>query len=195
MTRNLKDKAKIFILSAPSGCGKTTLARKLIDGNLGLVHSVSVTTRPPRPSEKDGVDYHFVTKEVFDEMAGDSEFLEHEENFGSFYGTPKKAVEGYLRKGKSVLLSIDVKGAMKVRKAYPKKSVLIFILPPSITALKRRLKSRRSDGAAEISKRINFATHELAYKDRYDYNVTNDRLDRAYRKLKNIIMSEMCVCG
>ena len=150
-----------------------------------------MTTRPPRPGEKDGADYRFVSERYFRGTIKKNGFLEYEENFGYLYGTPKKFIEDRLKKGGSVLLSIDVKGAMKVRRHYPEESVMIFILPPSVVALKKRLKARRADGAETITRRLNLAEKELSYKDKYDYRVINDKLAGAYRKLKNIIISEM----
>ncbi len=183
---------RLFIISAPSGCGKTTLCNRLLNDNLGLANSISMTTRPPRPDERGGIDYHFVSKEQFRRMIKTGGFLEYEDNFGHLYGTPRRFVEDKLRRGRSVLLSIDVKGAMKVKKAYPKESVLIFILPPSIGALKRRLRLRRSDEPTQINTRLKIAKSEMSYKDRYGYRVVNDRIDNAYRRLKKIIVEETC---
>jgi guanylate kinase len=185
-----KRTAKIFIVSAPSGCGKTTLCKKLLQDRLNLSDSVSVTTRPPRRGEIEGKDYFFVSGEKFRSMVSKKELLEHEENFGFFYGTPKKAVLDLLKKGKSVLLSIDVKGAEKVRRLYPDKCVLVFIMPPSISVLKKRLESRKTDAASSISERLKIARREIRHKDRYDHVVVNDSLDAAYKKLKEIILSE-----
>ena len=185
---------KLFIISAPSGCGKTTLCKKLLGDKLGLVDSISMTTRPPRPGEKDGVDYHFVSKRYFRKLASDRGFLEYEKNFGNFYGTPKKLITQTLKKGRHILLSIDVKGAMKVRRGYPGKSVLIFILPPSLAVLKKRLEGRMTDAPETMSKRLGLAKKEMAYKKRYDYRIVNDRLGSAYRKLKKIIIKEMTLC-
>ena len=183
--------AKLFVVSAPSGSGKTTLCNKLLKDDLALERSISMTTRPPRPGEKNGVDYRFVSEKYFRETVKKNGFLEHEENFGYLYGTPKKFIESRLKKGKNVLLSIDVKGAMKVRRQYPKESVLIFILPPSLDALKNRLCSRSSEDKGAISARLELAEREIAYKTRYDYTVVNDRLDAAYKRLKKIILSEL----
>ena len=189
--RTAGGRGKLFVISAPSGCGKTTLCKKLLEGNIGLAHSVSVTTRPPRPGERDGIDYRFVSRKKFKDFIDRDEFLEYEENFGNFYGTPGGLIDEALSKGKPVLLSIDVKGAMKVRRAYPKESVLIFILPPSIEALGKRLKYRMSDGDDAISRRLKLARREISYKKKYDYNVVNDRLGRTYKKLEEIIVSEL----
>ncbi|MCM8761131.1 MAG: guanylate kinase, partial [Candidatus Omnitrophica bacterium] len=123
MMAKLKNgRAKLFVISAPSGTGKTTLCNKLLRDGLGLVNSVSMTTRKPRPGEKEGVDYYFVTRKRFEDMISKKGFLEYEENFGNLYGTPRDFVEKNLKKGRNVLLSIDVKGAMKVRRAYPARS-------------------------------------------------------------------------
>jgi guanylate kinase len=189
--RKQPSKGKLFVVSAPSGCGKTTLCKRLLAGGLGLADSVSMTTRPRRPGEKNGVDYRFVTEKRFGEIMRRRGFLEHEENFGYLYGTPRKFVEDRLKKGKPVLLSIDVKGAMKVRKVYPASSVLIFLLPPSIAALKERLKSRRSDSPGVIKRRLGLAKKELSYKNRYDYRIVNDNLEKAYRRLKGVVSAEL----
>lgn len=183
--------AKLFVVSAPSGSGKTTLCNKLLKDGLSLKRSISMTTRPPRRSEKDGVDYHFVSGKYFRDTIKKNGFLEHEENFGFLYGTPKKFIERHLKAGDNVLLSIDVKGAMNVKKEYPEESVLIFILPPSLSALKERLQARRSEDKSAISARLKLAKREMAYKKRYDYTVVNDRLDAAYKKLKEIVIKEI----
>ncbi|MDD5136547.1 MAG: guanylate kinase [Candidatus Omnitrophica bacterium] len=184
-------KAKLFVISAPSGSGKTTLCNKLLKDDLALARSVSMTTRPPRPGEKDGTDYHFVSEKYFKDTIKKNGFLEYEENFGYLYGTPKAFIEKSLGKGRDVLLSIDVKGAMKVRGEYPDESVFIFIIPPSVKTLKKRLQSRRSEDGEAISTRLKLAKKEMAYKKRYDYTVINDRLGAAYKKLKAIIVSEL----
>lgn len=189
MTRSIR--AKLFVVSAPSGSGKTTLCNKLLGEGLGLERCVSVTTRPPRPREINGADYIFVSDSRFRRMIAGRQFLEYENNFGHLYGTPKRIIRDNLKKGRPVLLSIDVKGAAKVKKTYPKNSVLIFILPPSVTALKRRLRLRMSDDPRTISRRLKLAEKEMACKDGYDYCIVNDRLDRAYKKLKKIILAEL----
>lgn len=184
-------RAKIFVVSAPSGTGKTTLCNKLLSDGLGLADSVSMTTRSPRPGERAGVDYIFVTRKRFERMIREGAFLEHEENFGNFYGTPRAFVQRSLAGGVPVLLSIDVKGAMKVRRAYPRRSVLIFLLPPSMRALRTRLRRRRSDKPGEVRRRLALAKKEMAYKRRYDYRIVNDRLDTSYARLKKVIVQEL----
>ena len=190
MTPKTGPKSKIFIVSAPSGCGKTTLCKKLLKDKFKLHQSISITTRPPRRGERNGADYFFVSAEEFIRMIDAKELLEYEENFGFLYGTPKKAVEKLLQNGRNVLLSIDVKGAMSVRKSYPQNSVLIFVMPPSMEDLKKRLESREADTAKAISNRLKIAKQEVACKDNYDYVVVNDSLDAAYKKLKEIIFLE-----
>ncbi len=182
---------KLFVISAPSGSGKTTLCKKLLHSGLGLANSISMTTRPPRPGERDGRDYHFVSEKYFRSAIKRGGFLEYEENFGHLYGTPKKFIDSRIKGEKSVLLSIDVKGAMKVSRAYPKKTVLIFIMPPSLGTLKKRLRSRKSDAQKAISVRLKLARKEISYKKRYDYTIVNDRLAVAYKRLKTIVASEL----
>lgn len=183
--------AKIFIVSAPSGCGKTTLCDRLLKEDFTLANSISMTTRPPRPGERSGRDYIFVPRARFLRMVKAGGMLEHEENFGNLYGTPAAFVEKNLAKGVSVLLNIDVKGAMKVRRIYPDKSILIFILPPSVKALKTRLSLRRSDTAEAVRRRLALAKKEISYAARYDYRIVNDKLDVAYRTLKKIVNKEL----
>lgn len=184
-------KEKIFVVSAPSGCGKTTLCNKLLADGLGLADSVSMTTRRPRPLEKKGTDYIFVSRRRFLAMIKRGDFLEYEENFGNLYGTPRRFIEANLLKGKPILLSIDVKGAMKIRRSYPANSVLIFILPPSIKVLKTRLHLRKSDSAEEVKRRLSLAKKEMAYKNKYDYKIVNDKLEDAYRALKKVVLKEL----
>jgi len=184
-------KAKLFIISAPSGSGKTTLCRKLLASGLGIADSVSMTTRSPRPGEKNGDDYIFVTDARFRREIKKGGFLEYEENFGHLYGTPRAFIEKNIRQGTSVLLNIDVKGAMKVARAYPAASILIFILPPSIKELKKRLHLRKADSAEVIARRLALAKKEMLYKKRYDYSIVNKRITEAYKKLENIIKKEI----
>ena len=133
----------------------------------------------------------FVSEKYFRDMVKKDGFLEHEENFGRLYGTPKKFIDRWLGENKSVLLSIDVKGAMKVKRQYPDQSVLIFIMPPSLKALKERLHFRQSEDKSAILARLKIAKKEMAYKTKYDYTVVNDRLDTAYKRLKKIVVSEL----
>jgi len=190
LTPKIKPNSKIFIVSAPSGCGKTTLCKKLLKDKLKLYQSVSATTRPRRKGERNGADYFFMSAEEFIRMIDTKELLEYEENFGFLYGTPKKLIEELLQKGKNVLLSIDVKGAMNVRKNYPQNSVLIFVMPPSMDELKKRLETRKADTAKSILSRLKIAKQEIAERDKYDYVVVNDSISAAYKAMKDIIVLE-----
>ena len=185
-----KRKGKLFIISAPSGSGKTTLCERVIGKVPGIVRSVSMTTRPLRQGEKSGEDYVFVTKREFKKQIKGKSLLEWARNFGYYYGTPKKVLK-LLAKGKDVILAIDVKGAMKVKKLYPK-GVFIFVLPPSITELKKRLRRRKVDSPREIKKRIKIAERELSYLPRYTYSVVNDNIEKATGKLAAIVIAERC---
>lgn len=184
-----RKRGKIFIVSAPSGCGKTTLTRMLLRRAKGLELSVSMTTRPPRPGEREGRDYYFVSQKEFREKAKRGDLLEWARNYGYEYGTPRDRVEEIVRRGGAAVLAIDVKGAMKVKKKHHG-AVTIFVLPPSLDDLRRRLFKRSTDNAAMIGRRLAVAKRELEYAKRYDYRVVNDSLKRAGRELVSIIKSE-----
>ena len=183
-----KRTGKLFIISAPSGCGKTTLCRMLISRLPRIARSVSLTTRPPRRGEKNGRDYLFVTEKEF-KRERKKGLLEWAKNFGDYYGTPRERVLRLLARGIDVILAIDVKGAMKVKRSYPD-GVFIFILPPSLSELRKRLRRRKTDGRSEISKRIKAARKELSYLPRYTYSVVNDNLKKAADRLAAIIIAE-----
>lgn len=185
----MEKKGKLFILSAPSGCGKTTLSKNLVESKIGIIQSISTTTRLPRQGEINGKDYFFVSEKEFKNTILKKGFLEWTKNFGFFYGTPKKFVTGCIKKGRNVLLSIDVKGALKVKRLYPQ-AVSIFILPPSMEDLKKRLNKRMTDSPLEINKRLKIAKKEISYLDRYDHRVINDNLKKAGDELKAIIKRE-----
>lgn len=191
MSSRSKKRGRIFIISAPSGCGKTTLKERLLESKLGLVPSVSVTTRPKRKGEEEGTEYHFVDYREFNLMKKNGGFLEWVRTFGWFYGTPRGFVEKNLTQGMDVLLTVDVKGALKVKSVYPD-SVLIFVLPPSMSALRERLRLRKAEGNKEIQKRLRLARREIALSKRYDYTVVNDDIKSAVEKLKSIIIAERC---
>ena len=182
-------KGRIFVISAPSGSGKTTICKKVLESVKNLAPSVSVTTRRPRSGEKNKKDYHYVSKSSFRKKAKKGELLEWEENFGHLYGTPKQFVLGKIKKGKSLLLSIDVKGAMRVKSKFPE-SVLIFIKPPSLKELSRRLNARNTDRAMEIAERLKIARRELKVAPKYNYVVRNDKLEKAIRRVISIIKKE-----
>jgi guanylate kinase len=186
-----KREGRLFVISAPSGSGKTTLCERLIKKVPGIIRSVSLTTRQPRKGEVNGRDYIFVTKEEFDRQKRVKGLLEWARNFGYYYGTPKAKVLKLLANGTDVVLAIDVKGAMKVKRLYSK-GVFIFILPPSMAELKNRLRKRKTDDSLEISKRMRIAKRELLYLSKYTYAVVNDNLKEATEKLKAIIIAERC---
>lgn len=184
----------LFIISAPSGSGKTTLCNKLVDSLKDLNRSISMTTRPPRSGERDGMDYIFLERDEFLKRRKRGEFLEWAKVFDEYYGTPKKYVTHLLSKGQDVLLSIDVQGAMKVKRL-KMKAVCIFIMPPSISKLKERLVGRSTDSRKEILKRLGVAKKELSYLSRYDYLVVNEVLASALENLRSIVIAERCRIG
>jgi len=185
----MSSKGRFFVISAPSGSGKTTLANKLIKADRRLVQSVSMTTRPPRKGEKEGRDYCFIEAKKFKQLIKQKNFLEWAKNFGNFYGTPRRFVERAVRGGKDVILSIDVQGAMQVKKTCPT-AVFIFIVPPSFDELKKRLHKRNTEHVTTINERLKVAKKELAYVKKYDYVVINDSIGKALRRLKTIITAE-----
>lgn len=184
----MSSRGKLFILSAPAGTGKTTLVNRLVKEHPNVVQSISYTTRIPRLGEKDGVHYHFISREAFEELAARGAFFEYVTLYGDYYGTSKEAVEKSLATGKNVFLVIDTQGAMKLKGQV--EAIFIFISPPSLEALKERLERRKSETAEKIADRLKIANEELAKKDRYDYEIVNDDLNHAYKQLKRIVLSE-----
>jgi guanylate kinase len=182
----------LFVLSAPSGGGKSTILKKVMANLPGLVFSVSHTTRSPRPGEKDGQDYHFVSREAFlaIQQRQPSGFLEWAEVHGNLYGTSREEVEHHLGAGKDVVLDIDVQGAMQVMEAVD--PVTVFITPPSLAELERRLRGRGTENEENLVLRLENAKKELLYRERYDYLVVNDRLPDAIESLRAIIIAERC---
>lgn len=181
---------KLIIFSAPSGCGKDTLLRELFShgDELDLVLSRSMTTRLPRNEEQDGVDYYFVTRDYFESLIEQDKLIEFAEYNGNYYGTPKDPVDKWLSEGKTVFLEIEVQGAEKVRKKRPD-AVSIFILPPSIEELERRLRNRQTDSPETIEKRIALAPLEIAKSGEFDYRIVNDVLERATEELYQTVKS------
>ena len=186
-------KPLLLILSAPSGTGKTTLARRLVAAHPGAVFSVSYTTRAPRGHEKDGVDYHFVSEERFQQMIGEGAFVEWAKVHGHHYGTPRSSIDG--AKG-LVVFDIDVQGGETIKKQHPD-AVRALILPPSLAELERRLRARSTDDDATVRRRLHAARIEirLALSAGYEYWVVNDDLDRAYGDLEAIVRAEGCRAG
>ncbi len=184
-------KGKTFIISGPSGVGKSTVLKSLFDGRDDLYFSISATTREPREGEQDGVHYHFISVERFQELIEADAFLEYAEYVGNFYGTPKKFVDKAMDAGKDVILDIEVQGALQVSTKRPE-TVRIFIAPPSWEELERRLKSRGTDSDEKIQKRLVRAKAELQTADVYDYFVINDSVEQAVREINAIMLAEHC---
>lgn len=181
----------LIILSSPSGAGKSTLAKRLMVWDESLAFSVSATTRAPRPGELDGKDYHFMAEDAFKEMVVKGEMLEHAHVFGNFYGSPLHPVQAAIDTGRDVLFDIDWQGAQQIRNSILGRHTLsIFILPPSIPELQRRLESRGQDAAEVISRRMQKSWDEISHWDGYDYVLVNDDLDRTEERLKTIVEAE-----
>lgn len=178
----------LVVLSAPSGAGKTTLCSRLLrDFPDQLVLSISSTTRAPRGTERNGVEYHFVSREEFKREVDCGEFAEWAFVHGNYYGTSKKILEQNLAQEKSILLDIDVQGAASLRKSFPRQSLLIFISPPSMEELENRLRARGTDGETTIQERLHNARQEMKRKSEFDWVILNDDLERAYFELKQIV--------
>jgi guanylate kinase len=180
---------KLFVITAPSGAGKTSLIDAVMRDDPTLKISVSYTTRPPRPGETDGVDYHFVKREAFDAMQRRGEFLESAEVHGNHYGTSRKVILDAVARGDDLILEIDWQGAQQVRRLYPD-CVGIFILPPSIEELERRMRSRGKDSEPVMRERLKNAEEELAHAGEFKYVIINKDFDTARRELAEILRKE-----
>ena len=176
----------LFLITAPSGAGKTSLVKALLKQHPKLKFSISYTTRPKRPTEEDGRDYHFVDKAGFERMVKAGEFLEHAQVFDNYYGTSRKSVEGEMAAGRDVLLEIDWQGARQVRQLMPE-AVSIFILPPTRPELERRLRHRGTDSDEVIARRFKDAVTDMSHWSEFDYVVVNDDFDRAVKDLAAIV--------
>lgn len=187
----MNEKGKLIVISGPSGAGKSTVVFKAMEGRDDLCFSTSVTTRKPRPGEVDGREYFFVDLDRFAEMIENDELLEHAEYVANHYGTPRKYVEDKLDRGMNVLLDIEVQGARQVAEKKPD-AVKIFIIPPSLQELERRLIGRGTDTTRAIEARLIRARQEYREADFYDYIIVNDDADRAAEELKAIILAEHC---
>ena len=180
----------LLVLSSPSGAGKTTIARGLVARDPGLELSVSVTTRPPRPGESDGRDYHFIAKERFAEMEGASELLERASVFGHSYGTPRRPVETALAAGRDIVADIDWQGAQQLTASLRADLVSVFVLPPSIAALEARLKARAQDSAAVVALRMAKSAEEMSHWAEYDYVVVNRDIEASIGEVAAIVTAE-----
>lgn len=179
----------LLVVSGPSGCGKGTVCDLLRQRNRKLTYSISATTRRSRPEEQDGVNYFFLTQKQFQNQVKEDGFLEWAEVFGNLYGTPRRWVEDRLARGRDVLLEIDTQGALQVKASYPA-GILLFLLPPSMAELKRRIDGRGTENAAERERRFQAARQEIAQIRNYDYLVVNDEVTQAVLKIEAILLAE-----
>lgn len=186
----LERRGLLFVLSSPSGAGKSTLARKILYSDTQISLSVSATTRPPRPGEVDGADYHFVDVPKFKQMVADGALLEWAHVFGHRYGTPKAPVEEILSQGRDVLFDIDWQGTQQLYQEAGNDIVRVFILPPSITELEQRLRGRGTDSDTVINDRMARAKSEIGHWDGYDYVLINDDIEACFIKVQNILAAE-----
>ncbi|MFA5068719.1 MAG: guanylate kinase [Candidatus Omnitrophota bacterium] len=184
----IRGRGRLFVVSGPSGCGKTTLCDALLKQGIGLVRSISFTTRDARGKEKDGKDYFFTNVPGFERMRSKGGFLEYAKVFGNYYGTPRRFIETNLTSGRDILLNIDVQGAAQIRRRH-RGAVLIFILPPSMAALQKRLLCRLTDTKRQIRERLSIAKKELQCIGLYDYYVINDKINAAIGELRRIILA------
>ncbi|MFQ6552227.1 guanylate kinase [Aestuariibius insulae] len=181
----------LIVLSSPSGAGKSTLTKRLREWDPSLTFSISATTRNPRPREMDGRDYHFIDDTAFRKLVSDGQMLEHAHVFGNFYGSPKAPVEEAINNGRDVIFDIDWQGAQQIANSALNQHVLsIFVLPPSIEELRRRLIARGQDSADVIAKRMQKSWDEISHWDGYDYVLINDDLDLTQQKLETIVSAE-----
>lgn len=179
----------LFIVTAPSGAGKTSLVRALLAADANVQLSISYTTRPMRPGEVDGRDYHFVSREQFQQMLGQGEFLESAEVYGNYYGTSQTWINQVMQSGKDILLEIDWQGAAQVRRIFPA-AIGVFILPPSLPALQQRLQGRGQDSAETIARRMQAAREDISHVGEFDYAIINDEFDLAVDDLRAVFRAE-----
>jgi guanylate kinase len=187
---HVRRRGMLFILSSPSGAGKTTLAKRLMQADPAVTLSVSATTRKPREGEVDGVDYHFVDKDTFAKMVVDGEMLEHATVFDNYYGSPRAPVEKVLTEGRDVLFDVDWQGAQQIRDSMKEDVVSVFILPPSVEALEERLRNRGLDDEATIQHRMDKSIAEMLHWPEYDYVLINADLDTCTTQLGSVLAAE-----
>lgn len=185
----MKPQGVLLVLSGPSGAGKGTICEQLRNKRKNLAYSVSATTRAPRKGEVDGRDYFFVTIEKFKEMIANNELLEYAEIYGNYYGTPRSYVMSILDEGRDVVLEIDPQGALQVKESFSD-AVFVFVVPPSLDELSKRIYKRGTDSEEVIKRRLSAATSELAYASKYDYIIVNDEVEKATNKVSNILDAE-----
>jgi guanylate kinase len=186
----IKRRGLMLVLSSPSGAGKTSISRRLLGIEPDLVLSISATTRPMRPGEKDAVDYHFVDHATFDRMIAEGAFLEYAKVFDHQYGTPRTPVEQWLAGGRDVLFDIDWQGTQQLAQAAREDLVSVFILPPSVAVLEQRLRTRAQDSAEVVARRMAKAADEMSHWAEYDYIVVNDDLDASTQRVRAILLAE-----
>lgn len=189
MGKSSHNDGRLFVISGPSGAGKGTICKKLLE-TVDISISTSMTTRAPRPGEIDGKDYYFVTVDEFEEKIANGGMLEYARVFDNIYGTPKDMVIKQLERGRDVILEIDVQGGLQIKKKMPEQAVLVFVLPPDLITLRQRIIDRGTETEEVINKRFNEAINEIKLIGEYDYYVVNDELDDAVYDLKAIIMAE-----
>jgi guanylate kinase len=180
----------MLVLSSPSGAGKTTITRRILERDAELTISVSVTTRPQRPGEIDGVHYHFIDKAEFDRRVAANQLLEHATVFGNSYGTPRGPVEATLAAGRDVVADVDWQGTQQLQQSFRDNMVSVFVLPPTLDELERRLRSRAQDSAAVVAERMAKAADEMSHWAEYDYVIVNDRLDQSVAYVATILGAE-----
>jgi len=189
-----KPEGILLVISGPSGAGKGTICKALLEKRPDMAYSISCTTRQPRNGEVDGKNYFFKSREEFENMIANDGFLEHADVYGNYYGTPKAYVMDQVAQGKDIILEIDPQGALQVKKNYPN-GVFVFIVPPSLSELSKRIYNRGTDAVDVIKKRLSAATSELAYASKYDYIVVNDEVEKATTKVNNIVSTEHLRAG
>ena len=186
-----KKQGLLIVLSGPSGCGKNTIINKVMENNKNIWLSISCTSREPRGEEKNGVNYYFLSREEFEQEIENDEFLEYAEYSKNYYGTPKKYIKEHLDNGEDVILEIEIQGALKVKEKI-KEALFIFILPPNMKELKRRLEARNTENQEKIDMRFKRAYEEINAVSKYNYVVVNDEVDTAVEKIEGIIVAEKC---
>lgn len=190
----MKRKGCLIVVSGPSGTGKGTVCSALLEKYKEIAYSISATTRQPRTGEVDGVNYYFLAKNVFEKMIEDGELLEWAEVYGNYYGTPLKKIQERLADGQDILLEIDTQGAMSVKEKFPDE-IYIYIMPPSLKELERRLKTRGTDSAESIERRLKSAAGEMEIAERYNYIVVNEQVEQAVEQIAAIVDAEHCRVG